>query len=223
MEEIKIEKIVRSDRKTIMLEISDRATLIVKAPLYVSDEEIYEVINKHSKWINKKIEILKKEEKILKKDFISKEFFLYLGESFRLFLINKQKEALKFDQAFYLRKDMEPYSREIFIKWYKKEAKRFISERVIYYSNITGIKFNKLRITSAKKRWGSCSYNGNLNFTYRLIMAPIFVIDYVVVHELCHIVEHNHSEKFWGNVRVILPDYKKARIWLREKGKTLFI
>lgn len=223
LDEIKIEQIVRSKRKTIALEVTDRATLIVKAPYFVSNKAIYEVIEKHKSWINKRIAISKTREKPSEKEFVSGESFLYLGRAYRLFVVYSQKEPFKFDNAFYLREDMQPLGRDIFINWYRNAARKFISERVNYYSNLAGIKYNKAKITSAMKRWGSCSRNGDLSFTYRLVMAPIFVIDYVVVHELCHIIEHNHSKTFWGNVKVILPDYEYARKWLREKGQTLVI
>jgi hypothetical protein len=223
MDEIEVEKIIRSKRKTIALEVTDRVTLIIKAPYFVSNKAIYEIIEKHKRWINKRIAFAKTIGKSSPKEFVPGESFLYLGKTYRLFIVCSQKEALRFDNAFYLKKDMQSLAREIFIDWYKNEAKKFISERVNYYSNLTGIKYNKVKITSAMKRWGSCSQNGNLSFTYRLVMAPVFAIDYVIVHELCHIIEHNHSKRFWEHLKVILPDYKNAREWLREKEQTLII
>jgi len=223
MNEILIESIIRSKRKTIALEITDKATLVVKAPYYVSNKAIQDVIRRHSKWIEKKISYAKQLKKAENKEFDSGESFLYLGRAYMLFVVYSQKEPFKFDNAFYLREDMQPLARDIFINWYRNVARKFIFERVNYYSNLAGIKYNKAKITSAQKRWGSCSREGSLSFTYRLVMAPIFVIDYVVVHELCHIIEHNHSKTFWGHVKVILPDYKDARKWLREKGQTLVI
>jgi predicted metal-dependent hydrolase len=223
MDEIEIERIVRSKRKTIALVVTDRATLVVKAPYFVSNKAIYEVIKKHKRWIDKRIAIAKAIEKPSEKEFVPGENFLYLGRTHGLFIVKEQKEPLKFDNAFYLRQDMQALARDIFINWYKSASRKFISERVNYYSILTGIKFNKIKITSAMKRWGSCSHDGNLSFTCRLVMAPIFVIDYVVVHELCHILEHNHSKAFWEHVQVILPDYKDARKWLKENGQTLAI
>lgn len=223
MEEIKIEKIIRSRRKTIALEVTDMATLIVKAPYFVSEKAIKDVINRHSKWIEKKITYAKQLQRVEKKQFVSGESFFYLGGEYTLFVVKEQKESLKFDNGFFLKEESKPFAEEIFRKWYKKRAREFINQRVLMYANLAGIKFNKIRITSAKKRWGSCSRENNLSFSYRLIMAPLPVVDYVVVHELCHIVEHNHSKAFWGKVKVILPEYKEAREWLKEKGQTLVI
>ncbi|MGC8690929.1 MAG: M48 family metallopeptidase [Caldisericaceae bacterium] len=223
MNEIEIEQIIHSKRKTIAIEVTDRATLIVKAPYFVSKVAVNKVIEKHKSWINKRIAIAKTIEKPSSKGFVSGESFLYLGRTYRLFIVYAQEEPFKFDNAFYLREDMQPFAKDIFINWYRNEARKFISERVNYYSNLAGIKYNKVKITSAMKRWGSCSRERNLSFTYRLVMAPIFVIDYVIVHELCHIIEHNHSKTFWEHVKVILPGYKNARAWLNEKGQMLVI
>lgn len=224
MEEINIEAIIKSKRKTIALEITDRATLVVRAPYYVSKKAINEVIEKHKKWIEKNIERKQEENKRkVEKEFVSGESFLYLGRAYRLFIVKNQKIPLVFDNAFYLEEEYKPFARELFEKWYKESAQTFIEKRLDYYSNLTGIKFGRTRITSAKRRWGSCSKEGNLCFSYRLVMAPVSVIDYVVVHELCHIDEHNHSSAFWEKVRVILPDYKKEINWLKENGYLLFL
>lgn len=223
MEEINVESIFRSRRKTVSLEITDRGTLVVKAPFSMSNKEIYKLIEKHKNWISKKIAIALAKEKPLQREFTEGENFLYLGKPYKLFFSDTQSEELKFENAFYLKKDKIDSAKEVFIKWYKKEAKRFILERLDYYVRLTGINYNKVRITSAMKRWGSCSRNRNLSFSYRLIMAPTFVIDYVIVHELCHVVVFNHSKEFWEHVRAILPNFEDAKNWLKEKSQTLNI
>jgi len=105
---------------------------------------------------------------------------------------------------FYLSENYREKAREVFISWYKKEAKKILTERVEFYSKSTGLKPNSVKITSAQKRLGSCSSKGNLNFSWRLVMLPIRVIDYVVVHELAHLEEHNHSKNFWTKVKTIM-------------------
>lgn len=223
MREFEIEQIVRSKRKTIALEVSDKATLIVKAPYYVSNKTIDEVIQKHIKWIRKRMEIARTQEKTFPKEFVSGESFLYLGKPYRLFLVYEQKEPLAFGDDFRLREDQQPFARELFLQFYKKEAKRFIHERVKLYSKIMGVSYKSFRITSATKRWGSCSRDGRLSFAYRLVMAPVSVIDYVVVHELSHVIEHNHSTAFWEKVKAVLPEYNEQKRWLKEKGQLLNI
>lgn len=220
---IKIEKIIRSHRKTIALQMTDNATLIVKAPFNVSDEIIMKIITKNKSWIEKKKrEIEARDPKHSEKEFVSGEGFLYLGRYYKLEIVNTQEEPLKLkNNRFYLSKTALPEAKEIFIQWYKKEAYEKISERVEWYAKITGYKYNKINITDAKKRWGSCSPNGNLNFSWRIIMAPLRVIDYVVVHELAHTVEKSHGKEFWTKVKIIMPDYEFYQNWLKENGHLL--
>jgi predicted metal-dependent hydrolase len=103
----------------------------------------------------------------------------------------------------------------------KEGALKKITERVKYYSSLSGFKYKNIKITSAQKRWGSCSAQNNLNFPQKLALAPDKIIDYVVIHELCHIKEKNHSRKFWKEVEKIMPDYKIHRQWLRNYGYLL--
>ncbi len=101
---------------------------------------------------------------------------------------------------------------------WRKLAEQRITERCKYFSDLTGLKPRSIKISNAKKRWGSCGPKGTLNFTWRLILAPPEVIDCVIVHELVHLVERNHSKRFWSRVAEIIPDHKAHRRWLREKG-----
>lgn len=217
-----IEKIVRTKRKTIALQITDDAKLIVRAPLGMSDEKIMGVILKHKKWIEqKKRDIETRDPKFSPKEFVNGEGFLYLGISYRLRIVEYQKVALKFKNEFYLSRDVLPKAKEVFIRWYKNMACEKISERVEWYACKRGFKYNKVNITSAQKRWGSSSSNGNLNFPWRLIMAPLPVIDYVVVHELVHLEEKNHSRVFWEKVKMLMPHYRSHRVWLKKNGYLL--
>ncbi len=106
-------------------------------------------------------------------------------------------------------------------KRYRDAARDYIPKRVEYYHQFTGGNYSKITIRDQKTRWGSCSSNGTLSFSFRLMMAPPRVLDYVVVHELCHLTHMNHSSDFWNMVETILPDYKEHRKWLKENGHTL--
>jgi len=108
-------------------------------------------------------------------------------------------------------------------KRYREAAKDYIPKRVEYYHQFTGGNYQKITIRDQKTRWGSCSSNGTLSFSFRLMLAPPRVLDYVVVHELCHLTHMNHSKEFWNMVENILPDYKEHRKWLKENGHTLRI
>lgn len=104
---------------------------------------------------------------------------------------------------------------------YRNAAKDYIPKRVAYFAEILDVTYGNITIRDQKTRWGSCSSSGNLNFNWRLILAPPKVLDYVVVHELCHRIEMNHSERFWAQVEKVIPEYKEYRKWLKENGSTL--
>ena len=106
-------------------------------------------------------------------------------------------------------------------KRYRKAAKEYIPGRVAHFHQFTGGVYDKVVIRDQKTRWGSCSSNGTLSFNYRLMLAPPQILDYVVVHELCHLKHMNHSPEFWAAVEKVLPDYKERRKWLKEHGNEL--
>ncbi len=99
---------------------------------------------------------------------------------------------------------------------YKKEARQKIEERVAWYAGQMGVQYQSIRISNAEKCLGSCSYKGSLSFSWKLILAPMQVLDYVVAHELAHLIEHNHSPRFWQKVEMIFPEHRQARKWLKD-------
>lgn len=216
-------KVIKSKRKTIALTVTEDAQLIVKAPFYVSEETIKQVILKHRRWIEKRKREINSRAKYKPKEFVNGEGFLYLGKWYKLFIVEEQLEPLRFENGFYLSKTALPHAKKVFLDWYKRSAYEKISERVEFYAKKRGITYNKIKISNAMRRWGSCSSRGNLNFSWRLIMAPLSVIDYVVVHELAHIIERNHSKRFWNIVKIMMPDYKIQSKWLKDFGYLLRI
>lgn len=108
-------------------------------------------------------------------------------------------------------------------KKYRQAAKRYIYERVEYYIEMIGGHYSSIRIGDQKTRWGSCSNNGTLSFSWRLMLAPPRVLDYVVIHEICHLTYMDHSKHFWDLVSVYDPDYKEHRKWLKENGDSLIL
>ena len=104
---------------------------------------------------------------------------------------------------------------------FRRLAKEKIPKRVALFAEQVGVDYGKITIKDTKSRWGSCSYQGNLNFCWRLILAPEEVLDYIVVHELCHRLEMNHSARFWAEVKRVLPEYEKSKEWLKENGLAL--
>ncbi len=217
--DIRINKIVRSKRRTLALEISQDAGLIVRAPAKASLDYIEKIIQQKRDWILKKQGLaLSRAKRFSPKKFVDGEDFLYLGDTYKLSIGEDCCLPFAFDGGFRLSRPYIASGRELFTKWYTLKAHTMIQKRLKLYSHVTGLKYTKFSISGAKKRWGCCSVNGSLHFTWRLIMAPLKVIDYVVVHELTHIAVKNHSRAFWTKVSTIMPDYKHAKDWLRHNG-----
>ncbi|MCX6741544.1 MAG: SprT family zinc-dependent metalloprotease [Candidatus Parcubacteria bacterium] len=216
-DEIKIDRIIRSRRKSIALVVSPEATLIVRAPMRVSLEYIKDLISRKRLWIErKKKQVLKNGAPVKAKEFTDGEEFLYLGEIYKL-KIETGKEIKLADYLSFPEKYLTK-PRAKMIEWYKQKAREEIVRRVEFFSRLTRWNFKSISITSAQSRWGSCGIKGSINFAWKLVMAPLSVIDYVVVHELAHTVERNHSVGFWNKVEAVLPDYKTRQKWLRNNG-----
>lgn len=219
-----IEKIIRSKRKSFSIEIDDSGKILLRVPINASDIVINDFVKRHYIWIEKKLnEIENREIKYQPKKFFDGEKFLYLGKFYNLNIVKNQRISLIFENEFYLSKKHISNAHEIFKNFYKKMAKEIIMERVKFYANKYSFKYNKIKITSANKRWGSCTSKGNLNFSYRLIMAPLEIVDYVVVHELVHLIDKTHKKSFYNKVEKILPDYKERKKWLNKNGYLLKI
>lgn len=108
-------------------------------------------------------------------------------------------------------------------QWLREKAGEIIDERAMEYGKIIGVSYNNIRIKDTKSRWGSCSSKSNLNFSWRIIMAPPEVMDYVIVHELCHLLHMNHSKEYWATVEKYMPDYENHKEWLRKNGMKLHV
>ena len=221
-------QLIRSKRrrKTISLHIKEDGRLVIYVPYHTPKGEIEGFIKEKESWVIKKISEKERSIKEREKAFIPGEKFLYSGELYPLEIgdTNDKGFPLKLSFGkFILDKDHLEEARDLFIHWYKREAKEKIEGRVHYFSNRLQLFPKGIKITSAKYRWGSCSRDGRLSFSWRLIMAPLSVIDYVLIHELVHIREKNHSKRFWTYLETILPDYRKHRFWLKENGHRLWL
>ncbi len=214
-------QIIRSKRKTIALVIQPDGSLVVRAPLRAAQSAIETLVAQKADWIHKKQAQVKAASQIVRKRFVSGEDFLYLGKPYVLEVAAKSSRPLTLEGKFILDKKAHPKARQVFTQWYKEQARRIFSERVNWYAHRHGFAYQSIRISSARTRWGSCSPRGTLSFTWRLVMAPLPVIDYVVVHELVHTLERNHQKGFWEKVKAILPDYQQRRAWLKKNGGLL--
>lgn len=179
-------------------------------------------IHSKSAWINEKRALAQKRITSLPtRKFENGEIFLLLGSPISLKLVDGQHSSLTLEKDFLLTHKAKPDAKILFEKWYKQNAQQILAARVQLFSAKHGFQYQKIRITSAKTRWGSCSSTGTLSFTWRLVMAPVEVIDYVVIHELVHLRIKNHSSMFWAEVERLMPSYKTKQEWLKTNGQLL--
>ncbi|OIJ11471.1 hypothetical protein BKP37_15645 [Anaerobacillus alkalilacustris] len=195
-------------RKKIYIHIATNGFITVKVPKDTSEEMIVSAIGKQSKWIQEKLQELKDaQEPPKEKQYQDQGKFMYLGKEYYLHeLINTSELG-------------EEELKETLKKFYLSSCKKIVGKRIEIYQKQLGVKPKVIEIIESKVKWGSCSSTKKLSFNYRLAMAPIEVIDYVIVHELCHLIHMNHDRSFWRRVGSIVPDYKKKEEYLARQGQ----
>lgn len=223
MQEIEISKIIRSRRRTIALVVTHDATLVIRSPLKTPLDYLKNLVNKKRDWIRAKLLEMQSKPQPKAKEFVNGESFFYLGKSYKLKIVDDIVGDVELRENLLLSQEKASCARDAVIKWYRSEAGKKIKERCEWYSRLTGYKPLSIKISDAQKRWGSSGHRGTLNFSWRLIMAPVEIIDYIVVHELVHLEQRDHSRLFWDKVRSIMPDFKIRQKWLKDNGRSLSI
>lgn len=217
-----IDQIVRSKRKTIALIIETDGSVTVRAPLKAPEKFILQFVEKHAKWVEKKKMEIQAVVPSQPKQYRTGERFLYLGQAYPLEVVKDQERQLVLDgEVFKLAESVQANAESVFQDWFRIQARRVIEPRTALFAKRHQLHYEKIRISSARTRWGSCSSKGTLSFSWRLILVHPDVIDYVIIHELAHTVHHNHSKRFWKLVEKLLPDYRERRKQLKEYGQRI--
>lgn len=209
-------KIIRSKRKTISLIIDINGEFIVRAPINCSEERIFKFIEKNQNWIVKKRQEVADNSKYKKLSCEDGEKLKILEEELTIKLYDNER-VKQSDNILFLPK---VNSKEKLVSYLKRVLKKFLINRVEEISQLTKLNYLSISISSAKTNWGSCSYNNRLHFTYKLALCPKWIIDYIIVHELCHTKIKNHSKLFWSLVAKFIPEYKVCNKWLKD-NKTI--
>lgn len=221
----------RSKRKTITLSFDKECNLLVKAPLWVSQKRIDSFVKEKEEWITAtKIRLMrtKAEKDKSRLQLENGDELYFLGEKRILRVIREERKRTKVTcvmDKLYLYVPYEAdyeYKRAQLERWYRKEAAIIIKEKAEEFAERLQVLYADIRIKDQKSRWGSCSSKGNLNFNWRIVMAPEQVCDYVIIHELCHLIYLDHSQKFWKLVERICPDYEQYKKWLKVNGNGLY-
>lgn len=223
-----IAEIIRtSRRKTASIRVEEGAVSVV-VPASISVEKIDQLLVSKRLWIKEKMALQRALAPVTDKQFVSGEAFPYLGRNYRLKVEQGSFVPVKLLQGQLVVQTPEgsqqPHMiRNALVRWYKRQALQKMRDKVKRYAPMVGVKPAGVAIKSFKSRWGSCTVKGELEFNWRIMFAPNRMVDYVVVHELCHLIHYDHSPDFWSEVWRVMPDYQECRNWLRENSEGLVI
>ena len=203
------------------LSVERDGTLVVRAPLGTRLSVLERIVREKRSWLLGKLaqrELL--QSHLVAKEYVSGEDFAYLGRNYRLLLVDEQDVPLKLEAGrFHLRRAEVPRARELFVSWYVAHATPWIAGRIGHLAARIGVQPSEVIVRDLGHRWGSCTHaSGRIRIHWAMILMPPSIIDYVLVHELVHLLEANHSRAFWRRVERTLPDYRRRKQWLAEHG-----
>lgn len=218
----------RKRKKTISLEVKRNGAVVVQAPQRTSRQEIEGFLRAKERWLKERLrEQKERERECAGKTFAPGETFLFLGEAYPLTVLdarrcNGQEPPLRFTgHRFILRSDCAGEGKTHFTEWYRDRAGDLMAKRLRFFCSRLWCYPCSVHLSNARHRWGSCSADDRIYLSWRIVMAPPDVMDYVILHELLHMKEKNHSRRFWDLLEKIMPDYRTQRTWLRQKGHLL--
>ena len=220
--------LIRTKRRRVLSIEIDRGVIKARAPMKMRDHTIKKFILEKQNWIQQHLNNIPQAVKKLK--MLAGEEVNFCGDVFSINPLNGSKKAIRINKNVieipYLQSNLTDQEtiRNKLIRWYKKQAESIFRDKAIFYSEQMKIPINdtKIKAREYKRRWGSCNHKRDLSFNWRLLMAPEDVIDYVVIHELAHIVEFNHSKEFWAIVEKQMPDWSQHQSWLADNGQSLY-
>ncbi len=216
--QIIIKKVYWSSRKTFSLKIDENGALIIRAPKGSTINDIAQIINRKIRWIEKAQKSVQEfREHIKPKNYVDGEAFFYLGAKVTLRFVETDRVYADGNYLFAPSVGKESAQREI-QQWYLNEARKIFSHIVADFAKKMNVAYSIIRVKNSRTRWGSCGKNGSINLNWRLVMTPPEVIEYIIIHELAHIVHRNHSKHFYNFVRRFCPNYKAMEQWLRTNS-----
>ena len=224
--DLPIEVVRTKRRKTASIEVIDGAVHAI-VPEQLSNGRIEALLKKRISWIRMK---LREQSRIVTpkiKEYVSGENFTYLGRNYRLKVLRDTDHNVKLKGGYLEvgvgKNPTDSEIRSALVGWYEAHALQRLTEKTNRYASIMGVSLNLVSVRDYKARWGSCSSKGEISFNWRIIIAPHHIVDYVVVHELCHLKHPNHSPAYWKSVKHEISDYEVCRQWLKEHGTELVI
>ncbi len=217
-----------TDRKTTDIIIERNGTVVVRPPKSLSPEHVDAVVESKRFWIYRNLaEWRDLNATAVVREWVNGETFLYLGRSYRLSIVEGQPQPLKLEHGRFclsrilIEKHGPVAAKKAFEIYYAQRAFLRIRDRVAYFAPKVGVKPSGLNVRDIGYQWGNCAPTGKLTFHWKCMMATPKVIDYLVVHELCHMRHANHTDAFWNEVDKVMPDYEERKGWLRRYGASL--
>jgi hypothetical protein len=220
---MQLEYVVKySNRKTLNITVERDRSIIVRAPKNLSEDRIKEIVHEKRQWIKEKINHIQKYPlDYTPKEFVSGETLMYLGRNYQLLIEDGNIDGVQFNQRFIISKENQQHANQLFKEWYKDKSQEKISPLAKKYATNLGVDFNECKVSEMKYRWASCTPKNNIIFNWRIIKAPMYVVEYLVAHELVHLIENNHTQRFWHILSIQVPNYEKAKNWLKVNGHLL--
>lgn len=215
-------KITKSHRRTISMEVSPEGILHVKAPWFASNTHIQQFITQHQDWVDKHVTLAQKKPQREKHAYQNGETFWYLGDKVILTTGDYTTIEVKDGKLLFPRGLVFRIQKEL-TDWYVRTARVVITQQVSSYAAQMQTNYKDLTFSDTKSQWGRCTQDNRLQFSWRLVMAPLLTLNYVVIHELAHTVEKNHSRAFWSIVRRYTPSYRQQIKWLQTNGHALVV
>lgn len=218
-----VAEVIRTARiKSARLQVED-GVVSIAVPKALEVERIEQLLKDKHRWIKEKLYLHQQQHPAPKREMLSGEAFPYLGRNYRLKITTGKLQPVKLLHGrlhIVVPKAMrhEHIIRDMLTHWYRLQAEIRFKEKVKRYANVVGVEPTDVSVKTFKSRWGSCNVKGEIQFHWKVIMAPNRIVDYVVVHELCHLKHHDHSPAFWRSVERIVPDYLECKAWLKEFG-----
>jgi len=219
-----------TERNTTDIVIERSGVVVVRPPLGMDEAQVDAVVDSKRMWIYRNLaEWRELNASAVVRSWVNGETFLYLGRSYRLSLVADQEADLKlFEGRFCLKRSILDQGGSVaaskaFQSYFTEKGLQRIKQRVQYYASKVGVEASSVKVRDMGFKWASCTKKGTLSFHWKCMMAPPKIIDYIVVHELCHLHHHNHSEAFWNEVDKVMPDYHERKAWLRKNGAGLDI
>lgn len=219
--------IKRTNRlKTVSLKVKNQE-VVLSVPKFVTDSEIDNIIERKINWIRNKLAIEKTNSFNIKRKYENGEKFLYFGSEYSLKIKHSNSDNVYLDNNIIFvevkNNSKAIHIRNILNNWYIAESKKYLIKTTNYYEVLIGVSVNKLIFGKYKSKWGSCNSKKTISYDWRIIMAPLEVIHYLIIHELCHIKHLNHSNDFWKTVEKYMANYKLQKKWLKTNSSKLIL